>query len=76
MVPQQEQQQQALATSLSGLIGHNGGPSLPDETELTTAEAAGYLNMSESWLRQTRMRGREGEGPPYPNFRSFGQFGW
>src|SRR5690348_8574191 len=31
---------------------------------LRTAEAARYIDMSDSWLRQTRMMGRT-DGPPY-----------
>ena len=35
-----------------------------EQRTLTSAEAARYIGMSESWLRQTRMRGAS-DAPPH-----------
>lgn len=37
----------------------------PKHVPLTTREAAEYLGCSESWLRQTRMRGTTKAGPSW-----------
>ena len=39
-------------------------PSFKDPSPFKDAEAANYIDMSESWLRQSRMRGNP-EAPPY-----------
>ncbi len=39
-------------------------PRLKEPSPIKDAEAAHYIGMSESWLRQSRMRGNP-EAPPY-----------
>ena len=58
MVPQADRNTETSATALeAGRAGRN--PEL-----LRSTEAAHYIDMSNSWLRQTRMSGRM-DGPPF-----------
>ena len=60
MVPQVHRNTETSTTTLAvgrAAVGRN-----PDI--LRSAEAARYIDMSDSWLRQTRMMGRT-DGPPF-----------
>jgi predicted DNA-binding transcriptional regulator AlpA len=68
MLPQPQQTEgSALAYALPGPVvaPAPAAPSPGAEPALKTREAAGYLGMSQSWLRQSRMAGRTAQPPPY-----------
>lgn len=46
------------------IIYERGLPTMSNSVCVTTAEAANYLGISQSWLRQARMRGRK-DAPPF-----------
>ena len=46
---------------------------VPKDNCLTTAEAAAYVSMSESWLRQRRMTGPLNDQRPAPPFVRLGR---
>ena len=56
MVPQTDQTTEGSALAYSGAEAK--------KPPLRSAEAARYINMSDSWLRQSRMDGRT-DGPPF-----------
>jgi predicted DNA-binding transcriptional regulator AlpA len=56
MVPQANQ------TTEGSALAHRGPETA--KPPLRSAEAARYINMSDSWLRQSRMEGRT-DGPPF-----------
>ena len=60
MVPQVNQNTETSAVALDA--GRAAADRNPDI--LRSAEAARYIDMSDSWLRQTRMMGRT-DGPPF-----------
>ncbi len=48
----------------NGSPAKDDSPRFRDPSPFKDAEAANYIGMSESWLRQSRMRGNP-EAPPY-----------